>query len=95
MTKHVAVVGAQFGDEGKGLTVDYLCHKIMNELGTDNGLVVRYNSGAQAGHTVVTPEGWRHVHSHIGSGWNLEIPTYLSKHFVCNPFILLKEQQMF
>ncbi len=41
------VVGAQFGDEGKGKIVDALVKK--------NGvrLVIRYNGGANAGHTVV------------------------------------------
>ena len=40
---NVVVVGAQWGDEGKGKIVDYLCE--------DAGLVVRYSGGANAGHT--------------------------------------------
>ncbi|MFP4617802.1 MAG: adenylosuccinate synthase [Spirochaetaceae bacterium] len=42
---NIVVVGAQWGDEGKGKIVDYLCEKA--------GLVVRYSGGANAGHTVV------------------------------------------
>jgi adenylosuccinate synthase len=34
----------------------------------DDGIVVRFNGGAQAGHTVVAPDGRRHVFSHVGSG---------------------------
>lgn len=48
------VIGANFGDEGKGLVTDYLC------ASEGAGMVVRFNGGAQAGHTVVTPDGRRH-----------------------------------
>ncbi len=41
----VIVVGAQWGDEGKGKLVDYLTHKA--------DLVARYQGGHNAGHTVV------------------------------------------
>ena len=44
----VVVVGAQWGDEGKGKLVDVLAEKV--------DLVVRYQGGANAGHTVVTGE---------------------------------------
>ncbi len=57
------VIGAQFGDEGKGKISDYYAAA----FGTD-GIVARFNGGAQAGHTVVTPDGLRHVFGHIGSG---------------------------
>ena len=80
------VIGANYGDEGKGLVTDYLCSR-----GPGAGVVVRFNGGAQAGHTVVTPEGVRHVHHHFGSGTLLGIPTFLSKYFVVNPIVYLKE----
>jgi len=38
------VVGAQFGDEGKGKIVDYLADRA--------DVVVRFQGGANAGHTV-------------------------------------------
>jgi len=41
----VAIIGAQWGDEGKGKVVDALAH--------DADVVVRYSGGANAGHTVV------------------------------------------
>lgn len=78
------VIGANFGDEGKGITTDYLC-----SLGTE--VVVRFNGGAQAGHTVVTPTGERHVFHHIGSGMFQGIPTFLSQFFVCNPILFFQE----
>jgi len=40
-----AVVGLQWGDEGKG--------KIVDLLAADHDYIVRYNGGANAGHTVV------------------------------------------
>lgn len=82
-----AVIGANFGDEGKGLVTDYLCAQ-------GAGMVVRYNGGAQAGHTVVTPEGHRHVFSHFGSGCFLGVPTFLSQFFICNPIQFVKEAVM-
>ena len=53
------VIGAQFGDEGKGRLT---AHHVM-EIG-DDAIVVRFNGGAQAGHKVVAPDGRRHVFSH-------------------------------
>lgn len=79
-----AVIGANFGDEGKGLVVDYLCQ-------TGGEVVVRHNGGAQAGHTVVTPEGLRHVFGHLGSGTFYGVPTFLSQFFVCNPIAFFRE----
>jgi adenylosuccinate synthase len=80
-----AVIGASFGDEGKGLVTDYLCAT------QGAGVVVRFNGGAQAGHTVVTPDGARHVFSHFGSGTLCGVPTFLSQFFVCNPLLFFKE----
>lgn len=79
-----AVIGANFGDEGKGTVVDYLSAQ-------GAGMVVRYNGGAQAGHTVVTPDGRRHVFSHIGAGAFCGVPTFLSQFFVCNPILFFEE----
>jgi adenylosuccinate synthase len=79
------VIGANWGDEGKGLMTDYLCRLHKADL------VVRFNGGAQAGHTVVTPEGRRHVFNHIGSGYYAGVPTYLSEYFILNPIIFRRE----
>jgi adenylosuccinate synthase len=80
------VIGANFGDEGKGLITDFLSSRHGSE-----GLVVRYNGGAQAGHTVTTPGGQRHVFSHFGSGSFAGAATLLSRFFVCNPLLFVKE----
>lgn len=80
------VIGANFGDEGKGLLTDYLCSE-------GAGMVVRFNGGAQAGHTVVTPDNERHVFRHIGSGTLCDVPTFLSQFFVCNPILFHEERE--
>ncbi len=45
MGKNVVVVGAQWGDEGKGKVVDLLTEKV--------GAVVRFQGGHNAGHTLI------------------------------------------
>lgn len=47
-TRHTAVVGLQWGDEGKG--------KIVDLLTAEHDVIVRYNGGANAGHTLVVDE---------------------------------------
>jgi len=80
------VIGAGFGDEGKGVFTNY-----FSSL-SDKSLVVRFNGGAQAGHTVISPTGIRHVFGHFTANSFLpDAKGYLSKHFIINPIIFLKE----
>lgn len=81
-----AVVGANFGDEGKGLMTDFLVNKHQSNM------VIRFNGGAQAGHTVETPDGRRHVFSHFGSGSFAGAETLLSRFFIVNPMVFRKER---
>ena len=81
MLQAYAVIGANFGDEGKGLVTDYLAAKYTNTI------VVLHNGGAQHAHTVTTPEGIEHVFSHIGSGTFTGADTYIAKQFICNPLL--------
>jgi adenylosuccinate synthase len=80
------VIGANYGDEGKGLMTDYLVRQEKNPL------VIRFNGGAQAGHTVNDGK-IRHVFSHFGSGTLAGAPTYLSEYFVVNPLLFVKEKK--
>lgn len=82
-----AVIGLGFGDEGKGLTINFLC------LQNPNALVVRYSGGQQAGHTVVL-DGKRHVFSNFGSGTLNGNPTYWSNYCTLDPFGLYNELQI-
>ncbi|MEU6858276.1 adenylosuccinate synthase [Glycomyces sp. NPDC046736] len=49
----IAVVGTQWGDEGKG--------KVTDLLGAEMDYVVRYQGGNNAGHTVVVPDGTKYA----------------------------------
>ena len=49
-----AVVGAQWGDEGKGRLVDYLAQRA--------GMVIRFQGGDNAGHSVVNERGTFRLH---------------------------------
>jgi adenylosuccinate synthase len=85
--KALAVIGAAYGDEGKGLMTDSLV------AATNAPVVVRTNGGAQAGHTVTTPDGRRHVFSHIGSGAFAGAATHFSRFFVTHPMFFLAERE--
>ena len=43
--KNLTIVGAQWGDEGKGKIIDHLCDKY--------DVVLRFQGGHNAGHTIV------------------------------------------
>jgi adenylosuccinate synthase len=83
------VIGANFGDEGKGLVTDFLSAQHSSDV-----LVIRHSGGAQAGHTVVAPDGRRCVFGHSGSGSLAGAKTLLSRFYVCNPIIFFKEKEL-
>ena len=80
-----AVIGAQWGDEGKG--------KIIDVLAENAAIIARYSGGNNAGHTVMNDAGtfklhlvpsgicWPHAMNVIGNG------------VVVDPDVLLKEIQ--
>lgn len=83
------VIGANFGDEGKGLMTDYFAHEARHQ--GKSCLVVCHNGGSQKGHTVVSPSGVRHVFHHFGSGSFEGADTYLSSKFIVNPILFQRE----
>ena len=83
-----AVIGANYGDEGKGLFTEYLCRSRPNPL------VILSNGGSQRGHTVNNVEkNIRHVFHHFGSGTLLSVPSIYSKTFLLNPITYIEEKQ--
>jgi adenylosuccinate synthase len=79
----IAVIGAQWGDEGKGKIVDALAH--------DADLVVRYSGGANAGHTVVTGGETFKLH-HLPCGVLHDRPaSVLGAGMVIDPWAFLEE----
>lgn len=82
-----AVIGSQYGDEGKGRVVDSLVKKLKGQT-----IVVRYNGGAQAGHTVKFKNGDSHVFHHFGSGTIRGAATYWSEYCIFDPIAFNKER---
>ncbi|MCI8596842.1 MAG: adenylosuccinate synthase [Lachnospiraceae bacterium] len=78
-----AIVGANWGDEGKG--------KITDTLAQESDIIVRFQGGANAGHTIVNnygkfalhslPSGvfYNHTTSIIGNGVALNIPVLFNE----------------
>ena len=82
------VIGANFGDEGKGLMTDYFCSNFAKDKKVLN---IRFNGTCQAGHTVVKGEK-RHIFSHFGAGsFNENVITFLTSDFYVNPILFNKE----
>lgn len=79
-----AVVGANWGDEGKG--------KITDMLAQEADIIVRFQGGANAGHTIVNDYGkfalhtlpsgvfYDHTTSVIGNGVALNIPVFFKEY---------------
>jgi adenylosuccinate synthase len=82
--KYSIVLGAQFGDEGKGSFTNYLCSQSKKPI------VIRFNGGHQAGHTVLH-DGNRHTFSSFGSGTLQNVPTFWSKFCTVFPTAVLNE----
>lgn len=78
------VLGLGFGDEGKGLTTSYLCSTYSKPI------VVRFNGGHQAGHTVLI-DSMKHVFSTYGAGTLQGVPTYWSKYCTLYPVAVVNE----
>ena len=78
-----AVIGGQWGDEGKGKVVDYLAEKTH--------CVVRYSGGNNAGHTVVNQQGEFSLHL-VPSGilWP-QVTCIIGNGVVVDPDVLLGE----
>lgn len=78
-----AIVGANWGDEGKG--------KITDMLGEESDIIVRFQGGSNAGHTIINDYGkfalhllpsgvfYDHTTSIIGNGVALNIPFLLNE----------------
>ena len=81
-----AVVGGQWGDEGKGRIVDYLAQK--------SDLVIRFQGGDNAGHTVVNDYGKFALHLVPSGIFNPHTLCLVGAGTVVNPNTLLEELDM-
>jgi adenylosuccinate synthase len=77
------IIGGQWGDEGKAKVVDFLM--------SDHDVVIRFQGGANAGHTVVTEDGTFKFHQ-IPSGLLYpEIVGVMGNGMVIDPFAFMDE----
>ena len=91
MTRAWGVIGAAYGDEGKGLLTDHWCEQAR--VRGERAVAVRFNGGAQAGHTVVRADGRRHVFHHWGAGALAGAATHLGSRFVAHPMLFAQESR--
>lgn len=83
MVSGTCVIGLQWGDEAKGKLVDLLAPQF--------DLVVRYQGGANAGHTVVAGDETYKLH-HIPSGiLHSQVQNFITPGVVINPTTMLDE----
>ena len=79
----IAVIGAQWGDEGKGKVIDMLAEKA--------DIVVRFSGGDNAGHTIINPYG-KFALQLVPSGiFNPETTCIIGNGVVINPAVLFEE----
>ena len=79
----IAIIGAQWGDEGKGKVVDMLAEKA--------NLVVRFSGGDNAGHTVVNPYGEFKLHIVPSGIFYPHTTGIIGNGVVINPAVLINE----
>jgi adenylosuccinate synthase len=79
------VIGLGFGDEGKGITTDFLAKQ------NPEAIVIRFSGGQQAAHTVMIGDK-KHVHSSFACGALRGLPSYFSEHCTVHPLFLYNEK---
>ena len=79
----IAVVGGQWGDEGKGKIIDLLAEKAK--------IVVRFSGGDNAGHTVINPYGEFRLHLVPSGIFYPQVTCIIGNNVAINPAVLLEE----
>ena len=79
----IAIVGGQWGDEGKGKIIDLLAEKA--------NIVARFSGGDNAGHTVINPYGEFRLHLVPSGIFNPQVTCIIGNGVAINPAVLLKE----
>lgn len=80
-----AIVGAQWGDEGKGRIIDYLAQEA--------DVVIRFQGGDNAGHTVINEYGKHALHLIPSGIFNPTTQNIIGSGCVVNPQALLDEMK--
>lgn len=80
------IIGLGFGDEGKGITTDFLAQQ------KPESVVIRFSGGQQAAHTVMMDDK-KHIHSSFASGALRGLPSYFTEHCTIYPTFLFNEMK--
>ena len=89
MKKVEIIIGANYGDEGKGLLTR---HFSLNAIHNNEKAIVVFSQGtAQRGHTVDYNPKFRHIYHHFGSGTGDGLPTYFADTFWIHPMEFARE----
>ena len=83
------VIGANYGDEGKGLMSRYFAKQYINDGSTP--VTVFHNGSAQRGHTVDYEDGTRHVFHNFAAGAKDGSITYYDQTFMVHPMDFCRE----
>lgn len=86
------VIGANQGDEGKGLVTNAFTKQMVKET-NESPIVIFHNGTAQRGHTVDYFETSRHVFHHFGSGTLSGGRTYFAETFLVHPMEYAREYE--
>jgi len=88
-TEVKVIIGANYGDEGKGLATHYFSQQAKQN--NKKCLNILFNGGCQRGHTVDYKNGTRHVFHHFGSGLLDGADTYFDSDYMVNPLVFSDE----
>lgn len=83
------VIGANYGDEGKGLMSRYFTKQFMEDGKCP--ITVLHNGSAQRGHTADYEDGSRHVFHNFGTGAKDGSATYYASTFLVHPMDFCRE----
>jgi len=79
----IAIIGGQWGDEGKGKVIDFLAQKAS--------IVARFSGGNNAGHTVVNELGKFRMHLIPSGIFHPQVTCIIGNGVVVDPEVLLDE----
>jgi len=82
----LAIIGGQWGDEGKGKVVDFLASRAH--------MVARFSGGSNAGHTVINEKGTFRMHLIPSGIFHPHVTCIIGNGVVIDPAVLLEELEM-
>ena len=85
------VIGANYGDEGKGLMSRFFVQQALGEK--RNPIVILHNGSVQRGLTVDYTPSEKHIYHHFGCGTGERVPTFFAETFLVHPMEYMREYE--